>query len=261
MLEAHALHRTALVLVTIGLLWNLVEAVVAFWAGFQTSSIAILAFGLDSIVELFAGGVLVWRLTTHLGEEEAEAAEQRAQRLVGFTFFLLAFYILLHSGANLAGWLPEPQPSIAGVAIVVASAVVMAILYIAKMRVATRMQSHALRAEAMESLFCDLQDVSILIGLGLNALFSWWWADPVSALFLVPFFIKEGLENLSGGCYHDDPNSPKSASATAASSASAPAPPPAATPKAGYLPHFSFYPLPSTQQPPVNFSNICPQNA
>ena len=208
-LEAHALRRTAFVLVTIGLLWNLVEAVVAFWAGFQTSSIAILAFGLDSIVELFAGGVLVWRLTTHLGEEEAEAAEQRAQRLVGFTFFLLAFYILLHSGANLAGWLPEPQPSIAGVAIVVASAVVMAILYIAKMRIATRMQSHALRAEAMESLFCDLQDVSILIGLGLNALFSWWWADPVSALILVPFFIKEGLENLSGGCHHDDPNSPQ----------------------------------------------------
>ena len=203
MLEANNLRRTALFLVVAGLFWNLVEAVVAFWAGLQAGSIAILAFGLDSIVELFAGGVLVWRLTTHLGEEEAEAAEQRTQRLVGFTFFLLAAYIVLHSSANLAGWLPEPQPSIAGVAIVIASAVVMAVLYVAKMRIATRMQSQALRAEAMESLFCDLQDLSILIGLGLNALFSWWWADSVSALILVPFFIKEGLQNLSGGCGHN----------------------------------------------------------
>ena len=204
MFQADALRRTALLLVTVGLLWNLVEAVVAFWAGLQAGSIAILAFGLDSIVELFAGGVLVWRLTTHLGEEEAEGAERRAQRLVGITFFLLAFYIVLHSGANLAGWLPEPQPSIAGVAIVIASAVVMAVLYVAKMRIATRMQSHALRAEAMESLFCDLQDVSILIGLGLNALFHWWWADPICALILVPFFIKEGLENLSAHNHHHD---------------------------------------------------------
>ena len=203
MLPTDKLRRTALFLVVVGLLWNLVEAVVAFWAGLQADSIAILAFGLDSIVELFAGGVLVWRLTTHLDEEEAEAAERRAQRLVGLTFFLLALYIVLHSAANLAGWLPEPQPSIAGVAIVIASAVVMAVLYVAKMRVATRMQSHALRAEAMESLFCDLQDLSIIIGLILNTLFAWWWADPVSALILVPFFIKEGLENLSGGCGPD----------------------------------------------------------
>ena len=72
------------------------------------------------------------------------------------------------------------------------------------MRIATRMQSRALRAEAMESLFCDLQDLTILVGLGLNTLFSWWWADPVSALFLVPFFLKEGRENLSGHHDHDE---------------------------------------------------------
>ena len=196
--ESDSLRKTALVLVYAGLLWNLVEAVVALWAGAQAGSVAMLAFGLDSIVELFAGGVLVWRLKTGQDEEEAEAAERKAQRLVGFTFFLLAAYIALHSGANLLGWLPEPEPSLAGVAIVVASAVVMAVLYVGKMRIATRMQSRSLRAEAMESLFCDLQDLTILVGLGLNALFSWWWADPVSALFLVPFFIKEGMENFSG---------------------------------------------------------------
>ena len=207
--ESASLRRTALVLVYAGLLWNLVEAVVALWAGAQAGSVAMLAFGLDSIVELFAGGVLVWRLKTDRDEEEAEAAERKAQRLVGFTFFLLAAYIVLHSGANLLGWLPEPEPSLAGVAIVVASAVVMAVLYVGKMRIATRMQSRSLRAEAMESLFCDLQDLTILVGLGLNALFSWWWADPVSALFLVPFFIKEGMENFSGHEEEDEDHGPR----------------------------------------------------
>ena len=204
MLESDNLRRTALVLVVAGLLWNLVEAGVSFWAGIQAGSVAILAFGLDSIVELMAGGVLVWRLKTERDEEDAEAAERKAQRLVGLTFFLLATYVVLHAGASLLGWLPDPEPSLAGVAIVVASAVVMAGLYVGKMRIATRMQSRALRAEAMESLFCDLQDLTVLVGLALNSLLSWWWADPVSALVLVPFFIKEGRENFSGHCHGDE---------------------------------------------------------
>ncbi len=181
----------------------------AFWAGFQAGSVAILAFGLDSIVELLAGGVLVWRLRTELGEEEAETAEHKAQRLIGLTFFLLAGYIVLHSGANLLGLFPEPEPSLAGVIIVVASAVVMAALYVGKMRIATRMQSRSLRAEAMESLFCDLQDLTVLVGLGLNSLFAWWWADPVAALFLVPFFIKEGRENFAGHHHGSDDQGPR----------------------------------------------------
>ena len=202
--EADALRRTALFLVLAGLLWSLAEAGVSLWAGIQSGSVAILAFGLDSIVEFLAGAVLVWRLKTERDELESEAAERRAQRLLGLSFFLLAAYIVIHSGANLLGWLPEPRPSLVAIGIVVASAVVMTALYIAKMRIATRMQSRALRAEAMESLFCDLQDLTILVGLGLNTLFSWWWADPVSALFLVPFFLKEGRENLSGHHDHDE---------------------------------------------------------
>ena len=204
MIETDSLRRTALMLVVAGLAWNLLEAGIAFWVGVQSGSVAMLAFGLDSVVEFLAGGVLVWRLKTERDEEEAEAAERKAQMLLGLSFFLLAIYIVLHSSVNLAGWLPEPEPSIVGVAIVVASAVVMAVLYVGKMRIATRMQSRALRAEAMESLFCDLQDLTILVGLGLNSLFSWWWADPVSALVLVPFFIKEGRENFSGHSHGDE---------------------------------------------------------
>ena len=204
MLDSQSLRRTALILVLVGLLWNAVEAVVAFWAGIQAVSVAMLAFGLDSIIELFAGGVLVWRLRTERDEEEAETAEKRAQRLLGLSFFLLAGYVFLHSGASLMGWLPEPEPSLAGIAIVVASAVVMSALYVGKMRIAARMQSRSLRAEAMESLFCDLQDLAVLVGIGLNSLFAWWWADPVAALVLVPFFVKEGRENFAGNCHGEE---------------------------------------------------------
>ena len=198
MIESDSLRKTALILVLAGLLWNLIEAAVALWAGTRAGSVAILAFGLDSIIELFAGAVLVWRLRAEREESEAEAAEIKSQKLLGLSFFFLAAYVVLHSGASLVGWLPEPQPSLAGVLIVVASAVVMAGLYVGKMGIAARMQSRSLRAEAMESLFCDLQDLTILIGLGLNTLLSWWWADPVSALLLVPLFVKEGMENVSG---------------------------------------------------------------
>ena len=202
--EHATLRRTALVLVAAGLAWNLVEAVVAFWAGVQAGSVALLAFGLDSVVELFAGGVLVWRLLQDEGGDDDETAENRARRLIALTFFVLAAYVGIHSIATLSGWIPRPEPSLVGVAIAVASMVVMSVLYVAKMRIAVRMQSRSLRAEAMESLFCDLQDVAVLVGLGFNAWLAWWWADPVAALALVPFFIKEGMENLSGEHEHGD---------------------------------------------------------
>ena len=210
-MEQHdTLRRTALLLVWIGLVWNLAEAGAGFWAGVQAGSVSLLAFALDSIVELFAGGVLVWRLRAEGDGDAGEAAEQKARRLIGGTFFLLAGYVALHSVASLAGWLPRPEPSLAGVIIVVASALVMAALYVGKMRIAARMQSRALRAEAIESLFCDLQDVAVLLGIGLNALIGWWWADPVAGLLLIPFFIKEGRENFAGDehghahGHHDD---------------------------------------------------------
>ena len=144
--QTETLRRTALILVSIGLLWNLAEAVVAFWAGASARSVLLIAFGADSIIELFAGGVLVWRLTREQGGHDDEEAESRAQRLVGLTFFLLAAYVAVHSVASLVGWLPRPEPSLVGVGIAVASAVVMSVLYVAKMRIAVRMQSRSLRS-------------------------------------------------------------------------------------------------------------------
>ena len=148
----------------------------------------------------------MWRLSLERDELEEKAVEIRARRLLGLSFFLLATYVVLYSGANLMGWLPEPQSSPAGIGIVAASVAVMGGLYVGKMRIATKMQSRSLRAEAMESLFCDLQDLTILVGLGLNSLFAWWWADPISALFLIPFLLREGIENLwdHGNAHEDD---------------------------------------------------------
>ena len=191
----HALRRKALLLVWIGEIWNLVEAGVAFWSGLEADSVALLAFGLDSVVELFAGGVLIWHLSREWSNgEENEAAERRARRLIGVTFFLIAFFILAQSAATLSGVLPAPEESIVGMVLVAASAVVMYALYVSKTRIARDLDSPALRAEAIESLICDIHDLTLLIGLGLNALVGWWWADPVAALALVALLIREGRE-------------------------------------------------------------------
>lgn len=196
--DSKTLRKKALRYVWIGLLWNPVEALVALPAGVFAARPVLISFGIKSLIELFAGAVLVWRLQKEEGTtEEAEAAEEKAEKLVGITFFLLSGYIALHSAATLAGLLAEPETSRVGIAIILASAVVMSILYVGKMRIAVPLQSRALRGEAIESLMCDLQDLTILVGLGANTLFGWWWADPVAALALIPFLLKEGWEAFS----------------------------------------------------------------
>jgi divalent metal cation (Fe/Co/Zn/Cd) transporter len=194
-IDRNTLRRKALILVWVGFLWNFLEAGVALWSAFIASSVALFAFGLDSLVEIFAGAVLIWRLNKEETQKEEEA-ESKALKLVGVTFFILAVYVMFQSLATLTGFLVEPQQSIVGIVLVVASAIVMTILFLGKTRLATKLGSRALRAEAVESLMCDLQDLTLLFGLGLNALLGWWWADPIAALFLIPFFLKEGWESI-----------------------------------------------------------------
>jgi divalent metal cation (Fe/Co/Zn/Cd) transporter len=199
-----AFRKAAFVLVLIGLAWNLLELVVALWAGFRAGSVALLGFGFDSFVELFAGGVLVWRLGSEWSDEREEnEAEQRALHLVGITFYVLAAYIVGHSLLTLFGFAPRPAESLVGIVLVIASAVVMTILYFWKLSISKKIGSRALHAEATESLVCDIQDLTLLVGLGLNALVGWWWADPMAALLLVPWLVKEGREALSGEHDHD----------------------------------------------------------
>ena len=193
-----ALRRKGLLLVWIGEGWNAGEAVAAFAFAWLSASFALLAFGFDSIVELFAGIVLIWRLRGEWTGHEEAAAERRALRLVGFTFFLLSIYIAVQATATLLGYSARPNPSLPGIILVIASAVAMTILYVWKIDVAKRLGSRALRAEAVESLVCDVQDLTVLAGLGLNALWGWWWADPLAALALIPLLLKEGWEAVSG---------------------------------------------------------------
>ena len=190
------LRRQALLLVWIGEVWNLLEAGVALWAGIAAGSVALLAYGLDAIIELFAGAVLIWRLSREWEEQEEGAAENKALRLVGITFFVLSAYIAIQAVATLLGWFAEPRESLVGIILVVASAVMMTFLFFKKMSIAKRLVSPALRAEAKQSLACDLQDLALLVGLGANALWGWWWADPVAALALIPWLLKEGWESV-----------------------------------------------------------------
>ncbi len=194
------LRRNALLLVWIGELWNIGEMAVALWSGVEASSIALIAFGLDSGGELFAGAVLIWHLRKEWSQQEEgahSAAERKSLRLLGITFFLLSAYIAFQSIATLLGWLERPRESSIGIILVIFSAAVMTILYFGKTKIAKKIGSRALRAEAVESLVCDLQDLTLLGGLGVNLLFGWWWADPIAALLLIPFLLKEGLESFT----------------------------------------------------------------
>jgi divalent metal cation (Fe/Co/Zn/Cd) transporter len=193
------LKKKALFLVWVGEIWNLLEAGVALWSGIGAGSVALIGFGLDSILELAAGAILIWRLQTEWQDNDEEnTAERKAHKLIGITFFILAGYIFLQSVATLLGYFPEPEESTVGLILIVASAIVMTILYFKKMPIAEKLGSRSLRAEAKETLVCDLQDLTVLVGLGANFVLGWWWADPVAALGLIPFLIKEGWEGVMG---------------------------------------------------------------
>jgi cation diffusion facilitator family transporter len=182
--------------VTIG--WNCLEAVVAIGAGIVAGSIALVGFGLDSVIEVLAGAVVLWRLRAELQGADAEAsarAERRALAWVGWSFFALAAYILFESGKKLL-WHERPDESPVGLALAVLSLIVMPALALAKHRTARRLQSRALAADAKETAICAYLSLALVLGLGLNAWTGWWWADPVAALAMLPLVVHEGREAL-----------------------------------------------------------------
>jgi divalent metal cation (Fe/Co/Zn/Cd) transporter len=188
--EAYRRQAVRLEYFTVG--WNVIEAGVAIVAGVLASSIALVGFGLDSVIETVAAVALLWRLRQR-GEWEEAAAESRALRIVGATFFLLAAYVTYESVRDL--WLRErPQESLVGMVLAGVSLVVMPVLGTAKRRLARRMGSRALAADGMETLLCAYLSFTLLLGLGLNAWLGWWWADPVAALAMVGFMLREGWE-------------------------------------------------------------------
>ena len=174
----------------------MLEGVIAVGGGIAAGSIALVGFGLDSFIEVTSAVTLIWRLRKMTPEEES-SAEKRALKIVSATFFLLAVYVLIESAKALL--LKEiPERSVVGIGLTLASAAVMPILAFSKKKIAAGLDSRALLADSTETLVCSLLSVIVLVGLVLNALLRWWWADPVAGLVMVGFLIKEGWEGWSG---------------------------------------------------------------
>ena len=197
---APELHRRALLLSYFTVSYNIVEGILSLLAGSMAGSIALIGFGLDSFVESLSGMVVIWRFRLHgkISEEEEEKAEQKAERFIGYTFFILALYVLYESIKKL--YLGEiTEPSLFGIIIAIVSLITMPILFLLKYRTGRQIGSRSLIADSKETLACSFLSLALLVGLGLNYLYGLWQADPVIALVIVAYLVKEGWETLSGG--------------------------------------------------------------
>jgi divalent metal cation (Fe/Co/Zn/Cd) transporter len=195
--ERRVLLRRAVVLAWFTLGWNVIEGVVAIAAAVLASSQALLGFGLDSGVESLSATVVLWRLYAERRDPaRAEAVEQRALRLIGVTFFVLAAFVAVESVRALVGG-HEPDVSVVGIVLTSVSIVVMQWLARAKRWVGVAMGSKAVQADSSQTSACVYLSVVVLGGLLLNAAFGWWWADPLAALGVVVFLVREGREALT----------------------------------------------------------------
>jgi divalent metal cation (Fe/Co/Zn/Cd) transporter len=167
-------------------------AVVALVAGAVASSVALVGFGLDSVVEVGAAVIVVWQFYG-----VAEERERHALRLIGASFFALAAYVSFTSIHDLVTH-SEPDVAPVGIAITALSVVLMPILARAKHRAAHAMDSKTLLADSAQTRLCAYLSASTLAGLGANALFGWWWADPLAALFIAYIAAREGRDAWEG---------------------------------------------------------------
>ncbi|HXH68937.1 MAG TPA: cation transporter [Pyrinomonadaceae bacterium] len=174
---------------TIG--WNSLEAIIAVSAGLIAGSIALVGFGFDSVIESLSGAFVLWRLLA------GEHREQLVLRLVGASFLVLAVYVAIDAIVSLVRQ-ERPEESYVGIGLAAASLIVMPLLARAKRRVAASLNSRAMHADSRQTYICAYLSAILLGGLGLNALFGWWWADAIAALVMIPIIAKEGIEALQG---------------------------------------------------------------
>jgi divalent metal cation (Fe/Co/Zn/Cd) transporter len=183
--------------------WNSAECAVALVAGFLAGSIALVGFGFDSAIEVISSLAALWRLRWDADEAHREAAEKRTVRFIGACFLLLAAYVTYEAGHTLIAQ-HAPDHTIAGIVLAALSLVVMPILVYLKRRIASRLQSGALEAEARQTRVCAFLSAILLAGLVLNSWLGWWWADPVAGLVMVPLIAWEGLGAVRGRTCCDD---------------------------------------------------------
>lgn len=179
--------------------WMVVEAAVAIGAGIVAGSLLLTAFGLDSVIELVSGAVLLWRLAVEArggDEERVERVEQRASWVVAVTLALLCLYVLVTAIVGLVTR-AKPESSLAGIAVALAAVLIMPWLGLTKRRLAGRIGSDALRGDATESFTCGYMAATVLVGLLLNALLHWWWAEDLAALVFLGWLVQETREALA----------------------------------------------------------------
>lgn len=186
---------------TIG--YNSLEGLIAVGAGVVASSIALVGFGFDSLIEVTSGAVLLWRLYADVDEARRERVEAISLRVVGICFIALALYVAQDSVWSLLKR-EAPDESLVGIILAAVSLVVMPLLVRAKRKVARGINSGALMADSKQTELCTYLSAILLGGLLLNAVLGWWWADPAAALTMVPIIAKEGIEALRGETCCDD---------------------------------------------------------
>lgn len=194
-----ALIKRAFRLEWLTIIWMAVEAAVAIGAGLVAGSLTLLAFGLDSIIELASAGVLIWRLTVELrrGQDFSEQAERIASRTGAVLLYALALYIV--TGAAWSLWMRHGESfSLPGLVIALLAMPIMTLLARRKIAIATALGSRAMRADAAESITCGWLSLVVVVGLLADRLFGAWWVDAVTSLAIVWFVVKEAHEAWSG---------------------------------------------------------------
>lgn len=199
--------RLALRLTYLTLAWMTLEGAAALWLGVKSHSLLLEGFGADSVIELFSAGVLLWRLQVEAAGKasaaEVEGVERRAARLVGYTLYGLAGLVAANSFAGIFVYhsRADTHESVWGIGIGLIAKIGMPVLAGYKLKAAARLNSRALRADAMEAITCGYLSVVLMIGLAVTRVFpNLWWLDSAAALVLVPFLIKEGREAVTGEC-------------------------------------------------------------
>jgi divalent metal cation (Fe/Co/Zn/Cd) transporter len=198
--EGHASNRATLIREAFWLerataIWMVIEGAVAIAAGIMAGSISLLAFGIDSVIELVSAGVLMWRLTVELryGQAFSESAERRATRIGGGLLFALAAYVILSAAWSF--WTRSGQEfSALGLGVTVAAIPIMYVLSKRKVKIAEQLGSRAMRADAVESITCGYLSLIVVIGLLAQLLTGFWWVDAATSLGIVWFLVKEGRE-------------------------------------------------------------------
>jgi divalent metal cation (Fe/Co/Zn/Cd) transporter len=188
------LERRARLLAWGGNAWHVVEFAIAVGAGIAASSVALVAFGIDSLIEVAAGGVILWLFSG--GRGESHAAERRAQQIIAASFYALALYVVVASIHAFAG--THPDASYVGIGLALVTAPTMPVLARAKRRVGRQLGSRATESEGQQNMICAYLSIALLVGLGANALFGWWWADPLAGLVIAAVAVREGREAWRG---------------------------------------------------------------